>query len=60
MIRVPINGIPRTGRATQGVKVMKVQKNDEVSAVALVVAGDDGSSDDENGDDEEYDAEEES
>ena len=59
VIRVPINGIPRTGRATQGVKVMKVQKNDEVSAVALVVAGDENGGD-ENGDDEEYDAEEES
>ena len=59
VIRVPINGIPRTGRVTQGVKVMKVQKNDEVSAAALVVAGDENGGD-ENGDDEEYDAEEES
>jgi DNA gyrase subunit A len=42
VIRVPVNGIPRTGRATQGVKVMKVQDKDRVSAVALVVAGDDG------------------
>jgi DNA gyrase subunit A len=40
IIRVPVNGIPRTGRATQGVKVMKVQPDDRVSAVALVVAGD--------------------
>jgi DNA gyrase subunit A len=40
IIRVPVNGIPRTGRATQGVKVMKVQPNDRVSAIALVVAGD--------------------
>ena len=52
VIRVPINGIPRTGRATQGVKVMRVQKNDRVSAVALVVSGDKG------GDAEESDAEE--
>jgi DNA gyrase subunit A len=44
VIRVPINGIPRTGRATQGVKVMKVQNKDSVSAVALVVSGDDGAS----------------
>jgi DNA gyrase subunit A len=51
VIRVPINGIPRTGRATQGVKVMRVQENDCVSAVALVVAGDDSSAE------EEYDAE---
>jgi DNA gyrase subunit A len=46
VIRVPINGIPRTGRATQGVKVMRVQENDCVSAVALVVAGDDGNAED--------------
>lgn len=50
VIRVPINGIPRTGRATQGVKVMRVLENDRVSAVALVVAGDDSNAD------EEYDA----
>lgn len=40
VIRVPINGIPRTGRSTQGVRVMRVQKGDRVSAVALVVSGD--------------------
>lgn len=53
IIRVPVNGIPRTGRATQGVKVMKVQPNDSVGAVALVVSGD------ERGSEEEYDGEEE-
>jgi len=47
VIRVPVNGIPRTGRATQGVKVMRVLENDRVSAVALVVAGDDASGEDE-------------
>ncbi len=52
IIRVPVNGIPRTGRATQGVKVMKVQPKDRVSAVALVVSGD------ERGAEEEYDEEE--
>ncbi|MDD5747517.1 MAG: DNA gyrase subunit A [Actinomycetota bacterium] len=41
MIRVPVNSIPRTGRATQGVRVMKVSGSDRVSAVALVVSGDD-------------------
>ena len=40
VIRVPVNGIPRTGRATQGVKVMRVRENDRVSAIALVVSGD--------------------
>jgi DNA gyrase subunit A len=52
VIRVPINGIPRTGRATQGVKVMKVKENDGVSAVALVVSGD------ERGAEEDYGSEE--
>jgi len=52
IIRVPVNGIPRTGRATQGVKVMRVQENDSVSAVALHISGDDGA-------DEEFEGEEE-
>jgi len=53
VIRVPVNGIPRTGRATQGVKVMKVQENDGVSAIALHVSGDDsGVEDDFEADDE--------
>lgn len=39
MIRIPVNGISRTGRSTQGVRVMRVQKGDCVSAVALVVSG---------------------
>ena len=55
IIRVPVNGIPRTGRATQGVKVMRVQKGDRVSAVALVVSGDDRGS----GEEEEDSSEEE-
>jgi len=40
IIRVPVNGIPRTGRATQGVRVMRVRKGDRASALALVVSGD--------------------
>jgi DNA gyrase subunit A len=53
VIRVPVNGIPRTGRATQGVRVMRVQENDRVSAMALVVAGE------EKGSEEEEESEEE-
>jgi len=49
IIRVPVNGIPRTGRATQGVRVMRVQKGDKVSALALVVSGDERGSDGEEG-----------
>ncbi len=52
VIRVPVNGISRMGRATQGVKVMKVGDDDSVSAAALVVAGDDSEGDEE--DEEEY------
>ncbi len=51
VIRVAVNGIPRTGRATQGVKVMRVLENDQVGAVALVVAGDESNAGDE-GEDE--------
>jgi DNA gyrase subunit A len=40
VIRVPVNGIPRTGRSTQGVRVMRVNEGDQVSAIALVVSGD--------------------
>ena len=49
IIRVPVNGIPRTGRATQGVRVMRVQKGDRVSALALVVSGDERGSVEEEG-----------
>ncbi|MBK5093827.1 MAG: DNA gyrase subunit A, partial [Actinobacteria bacterium] len=49
IIRVPVNGIPRTGRATQGVRVMRVQKGDRVSALALVVSGDERGSGEEEG-----------
>lgn len=57
LIRVPVNGIPVTGRATQGVKVMRVQENDSVSAVALHVAGEDGN--DEDSDENDAEGEEE-
>ena len=60
IIRVPVNGIPRTGRATQGVRVMRVQKGDGVSAVALVVSGDDRGADDESEEPDEYGVIEES
>ena len=52
VIRVPINGIPRTGRSTQGVKVMRVQENDRVSSIALVVSGDEGGAGEESDDDQ--------
>ena len=39
VIRVSVNGIPRMGRATQGVRVMRLQEGDRVSAIAKVVSG---------------------
>ena len=38
IIRLPVDGISQTGRVTQGVKIMKLKKDDEVSAIARVVA----------------------
>jgi DNA gyrase subunit A len=35
--RTGVRGINRYGRASQGVRVMKLREGDEVSAVALVV-----------------------
>jgi len=40
--RTPVRGISQQGRATQGVRVMNVKEDDQVSAVAVVVeSGDD-------------------
>jgi DNA gyrase subunit A len=41
MIRMPVEGISRLGRLTQGVKVMNLGEGDAVAAVARVVAEDD-------------------
>lgn len=38
IIRLPVEGISRTGRDTQGVKIMNIKENDKVSALARVVA----------------------
>ncbi len=38
--RTGVRGINRYGRASQGVRVMKLREGDEVSAVALVVESD--------------------
>jgi DNA gyrase subunit A len=43
--RTGVRGINRYGRASQGVRVMKLREGDEVSAVALVVETDDASAD---------------
>ena len=36
MVRTPVKGISRLGRATQGVRIMEVAKKDKVTAVAIV------------------------
>jgi len=38
LIRIPVAEVRATGRATQGVQLMNVDENDQVSAVAQVVA----------------------
>ncbi len=40
VVRTPVNGIRVIGRATQGVKVIRLKEEDTVVAVARVVAGD--------------------
>jgi DNA gyrase subunit A len=50
VIKIPVDGIKRSGRATQGVIVMRLREGEQVSSLALVAAGDDETSD--NGTDE--------
>jgi len=41
VIRIPVDGIKRSGRATQGVIVMRLRDGEQVSSLALVAAGED-------------------
>jgi len=41
VIKMPVEGIRRAGRATQGVIVMRLRGDEQVSALAPVVSGDD-------------------
>ena len=41
VIRIPVEGIKRSGRATQGVIVMRLREAEQVSTLALVAAGED-------------------
>jgi DNA gyrase subunit A len=43
VIRIPVEGIKRSGRATQGVIVMRLREAEQVSTLALVAAGEDES-----------------
>src|SRR5205823_5655620 len=53
VIKMPVDGIRRTGRATQGVIVMKFRNEDErVSALAPVVESDKGDADESGGGEE--------
>jgi DNA gyrase subunit A len=42
VIRIPVEGIKRSGRATQGVIVMRLREGEQVSSLALVAAADNG------------------
>jgi DNA gyrase subunit A len=41
VIRIPVDGIRRAGRATQGVIVMRLREGEQVATIAPVVASDD-------------------
>jgi DNA gyrase subunit A len=41
VIRMPVEGIRRAGRATQGVIVMRLRGDEQVSALAPVIGSDD-------------------
>jgi len=41
VIRIPVDGIKRSGRSTQGVIVMRLREGEQVSSLALVAAGED-------------------
>jgi DNA gyrase subunit A len=47
VIRLRVDGIGRYGRATQGVKIMNLREADKVSAVALHVVSESGTTDEE-------------
>jgi len=46
-IRLAIKDIPALGRATQGVRIMRLNDDDEVVSLALVDKAEDGEEDDE-------------
>jgi DNA gyrase subunit A len=48
VIRIPVDGIKRSGRATQGVIVMRLREGEQVSSLAPVVESD-RDAEDENG-----------
>ena len=41
IIRMPADGIKRSGRATQGVIVMRLREGEQVATLALVVGSED-------------------
>jgi DNA gyrase subunit A len=45
VIRTPVDGIKRSGRATQGVIVMRLREGEQVSSLAPVVGADDADAD---------------
>jgi DNA gyrase subunit A len=43
---MPVEGIKRSGRATQGVIVMRLREGEQVATLALVVGSEDGATED--------------
>ena len=41
VIRIPVDGIRRAGRSTQGVIVMRLREGEQVATIAPVVGSDD-------------------
>ena len=59
LIRIPVEGIPVTGRSTQGVRLIRLQGDEEVATVAKIIEEDDDEiEEDEEIEYEEIDAEE--
>ena len=48
-IRMPVSGISELGRATQGVKLIRVEEGDQIAAITKVEREEDVNEDDENG-----------
>ena len=45
MIKIPVDGIRRAGRSTQGVIVMRLREGEQVATLAPVVGSDDAAAD---------------
>src|SRR5699024_4271637 len=58
LIRIPVDEIAQTGRNTQGVRLIRIQDDEEVATVAKIDAEDEEDIDEENTDSEDQTSEE--